>query len=89
MLSTSKGRNLIKKSREKWLKNNPEKASAQGKLNTAIINGTIIRRPCEVCGAERTHGHHDDYSKPLEVRWLCAIHHKELHKWITNNLVKK
>jgi hypothetical protein len=32
-----------------------------------------------VCGNAATHAHHDDYSKPLEVRWLCRAHHSEHH----------
>jgi hypothetical protein len=39
----------------------------------------ITRQSCEVCG-ERAEMHHDDYSKPLEVRWLCREHHLELHR---------
>ena len=37
------------------------------------------RQPCEVCGDENTEKHHDDYDKPLEVRWLCFKHHRQLH----------
>lgn len=37
------------------------------------------KQPCEVCGSLDTHRHHEDYSKPLEVRWLCQLHHKEVH----------
>lgn len=58
----------------------PEKVRARSHLNTAIKAGHIIRRPCEVCGTEPAHGHHDNYSKPLEVRWLCQLHHTEEHK---------
>ena len=34
---------------------------------------------CEICGKEKTHAHHDDYDKPLNVRWLCAEHHRQWH----------
>ena len=37
-------------------------------VQRAIRAGELLRQPCEVCGATMTHGHHDDYSKPLEVR---------------------
>lgn len=47
----------------------------------AILNGTLIRQPCEVCGATTptVHAHHDDYRKPLDVRWLCFRHHVRRH----------
>lgn len=35
-------------------------------------------QPCEVCGTTPAQRHHDDYSKPLEIRWLCPVHHKEV-----------
>lgn len=37
------------------------------------------RQPCEICG-DKAEAHHDDYDKPLEVRWLCFKHHREWHK---------
>lgn len=39
----------------------------------------LERKPCEVCGATKVEAHHDDYEKPLEVRWLCKQHHSEVH----------
>lgn len=36
-------------------------------------------QPCEICGAHKTEAHHEDYSKPLSVRWLCFRHHREAH----------
>ena len=35
---------------------------------------------CEVCGTKPADAHHDDYSKHLEVRWLCEPHHAEAHR---------
>src|SRR5262245_42990344 len=49
-------------------------------LNDAIKRGDIVRKPCEVCGStQRVDGHHDDYQKPLEVRWLCPMCHAAEH----------
>lgn len=57
---------------------NPEKYKARNALNNAIRDGKIQRQPCEVCGTtSRVEGHHADYSKPLEVHWLCFTHHRE------------
>lgn len=56
-----------------------EKALARAKLRYAVATGEVARQPCEICGATKTEGHHADYSKPLEVRWLCKEHHTDLH----------
>ena len=45
----------------------------------AKLTGAISPQPCEICGMEPTVGHHEDYSKPLEVVWLCDLHHREIH----------
>lgn len=48
-----------------------------------MLRGEIVKMPCEVCGEERVHMHHDDYVKPLEVRWLCVVHHGAEHRTFT------
>lgn len=68
----------VKRSRGKWLRANEEKHKAHCKVNNAIRDGRFFSRPCEVCG-EKAQAHHDDYSKPLNVRWLCPKHHGEHH----------
>lgn len=57
----------------------PHKAKANSMVGNAIRDGRLIRQPCEVCGEQRTEAHHDDYNKPLDVRWLCFVHHREHH----------
>lgn len=57
----------------------PDKAAAHAALTGAIRRSELVRLPCEVCGAAETEGHHDDYTKPLEVRWLCKAHHLDAH----------
>jgi hypothetical protein len=57
----------------------PIKQRARQKLQRAVRSGLIRRLPCEVCGALVTEAHHPDYSKPLDVQWLCKRHHEEVH----------
>ena len=64
---------------KRWRKNNPEKVRAQLKARRAVASGKIERQhECCVCGAEEhLHMHHHDYSKPLDIVWLCArCHHR-------------
>ena len=56
----------------------PLKKKAHAKIAYAIRMGRIVRKPCEDCGS-RAEAHHDDYSKPYDVRWLCSMHHKRWH----------
>ena len=66
----------------KYAKDNPGKKNAQLKAAKAVKDGILIPQPCEVCGGwgKRIEKHHDDYSKPLEVRWFCSTHHHRHHK---------
>lgn len=51
-------------------------------VNNAIRDGRLKRGDaCEVCGSrKRLRAHHDDYDKPLNVRWLCAVCHSAWHQ---------
>lgn len=52
----------------------------------AVKNGVLIRKPCCMCGSIMSVAHHDDYSMPLDVMWLCTIHHKSRHSFLAYNL---
>ena len=54
--------------------------AARTVASNAIQSGKLIKQPCEVCGLEKSEAHHDDYSLPLSVRWLCRDHHAEHHR---------
>ncbi len=68
----------------------PEKHKARITLNAAIKSGQLTRPAiCPACnknpgaavnGRTLIHAHHDDYSKPLEVRWLCSQCHSKEHR---------
>ena len=57
----------------------PERIKAREAVYYAIRSGKLIKTSCQVCGNTKVTAHHDDYSKPLAVRWLCAVHHREIH----------
>ncbi len=69
----------MKKYRDTWKLRYPEKRQAHKAVANAILHGRMVRQPCEVCGASRAEAHHDDYARPLDVRWLCMPHHRDLH----------
>lgn len=58
----------------RWSERNPKARWAQSALRSALKRGVIFRCPCETCGADEVDGHHDDYAKPMQVRWLCRKH---------------
>ena len=64
--------------------------SVQHVCEKAIKKGVLIPKDCECCneryrfkdGRNAVQAHHDDYNKPLEIRWLCQKCH---HSWHKNN----
>jgi hypothetical protein len=60
--------------------NNPVIHSARNMIYKTIKRGKVVRGICVVCGSvENIQAHHEDYSKPLDVIWLCRFHHQEIH----------
>ena len=60
----------------RYKKRYPERHRARWMVRNAIMNGVLTRLPCLVCGDSPSHAHHEDYSRPLDVTWLCASHHR-------------
>ena len=74
-----RGNRLTKGYYKKYRKKNPIRYKATNAVNNAIRDKRLSKEPCEVCGEKEVHAHHDDYRKPLNVRWLCPAHHSQLH----------
>lgn len=61
----------------------PEARAAHVLVGNAVRGGRLTPQPCERCGTtENLHAHHEDYSKPLDVTWLCQPCHGERHREI-------
>jgi hypothetical protein len=65
-----------------WRKRHPEKLRAQKIASRAVRDGLLtIETTCQGDGCDfegDLHKHHDDYSKPLDVKWLCPSCHHSL-----------
>lgn len=67
----------------KWKSANPQKHAAHRAVKRAVRKGLLTKQPCQRCGSvELVHAHHDDYTKEMDVMWLCPMHHRERHREI-------
>lgn len=60
----------------------PIKYAAHVLIGNAVKYGFLKKDTnCSVClSTEKIEAHHDDYSKPMEIRWLCEKCHKKWHR---------
>lgn len=63
-----------------WYKLNPEKLRAKWTVRYAVKTGKLKPQPCVRCGKKKTETHHDDYTKPLDVVWMCRVCHRKEHR---------
>jgi hypothetical protein len=62
-----------------YRKKYPEKIHARKIVYVAVRNGTLVKKKC-FCGKAKVEAHHEDYSKPLKVKWMCRKHHRKYEK---------
>ena len=83
--SSTAGKASVRRAKANYRERHPEKRRAHVILGNAVRDGRIEKpKECSDCGKapQRRHhlqGHHDDYSKPLEVVWLCVACHRDRH----------
>ena len=70
---------------KRWRASDSRIAAAHRAVARAIKSGNLIKLPCEVCAENKSEAHHDDYNKPLDVKWYCSVHHKARHKFLAIN----
>lgn len=63
------------------------KLKAHWTVQNALISGVLQKQTC-FCG-KKAQAHHEDYSKPLDVIWLCQKHHSERHVQIREEELRK
>lgn len=63
-----------------WRNSDSRITMCHNKVARAVRRGLLTRAPCSVCGNKNSLAHHESYSKPLDVVWLCQVHHKARHK---------
>lgn len=83
---TETGKKKMEEARSRWVEKNPHKRKAHHAVASAVKIGELKKGVCAVgvdCNG-RIEAHHDDYSKPLDVRWLCKRHHA--HTWRTRTI---
>ena len=70
---------------EEWTKRHPLARKAIRMVGVAVRTGKMVKpNTCTKCARKtRLCGHHNDYTKPLEVEWLCSSCHKLRHLQIT------
>lgn len=72
-----------KEQKKEWAKRNKNKRNAHNKIKRALQKGVILKPDkCQICGKTNCNiqGHHYDYTKPLNVLWVCCECHGKLHK---------
>ena len=57
-------------------------AAIRALVHRAVKSGDLERQPCLICGySEFVEAHHEDYTSPLDVVWLCRFHHRGRHAY--------
>jgi hypothetical protein len=79
---TDNGKLSHKKALQKYRYANPLRRAAHQIISNAVYRKKIIKPDnCSICNSTiKIEAHHDDYTKPLLIRWLCEKCHKEWHR---------
>jgi ribosomal protein S27AE len=71
-----------------YRKYHPERYEAHRLTSYGIRTGKIIRQSCSNCGNPKSQAHHNDYSKPYDIDWLCFECHRKLGHGQKTSIIK-
>ena len=74
---------------EKYFDNYPERKKVANIVSNKIRDGHLEKQPCEICKSTiNVQAHHEDYSKPLDITWLCVKCHNQRHVFLREQLLR-
>lgn len=84
---TPTGKLAVNRAEAVRYKKHKHKVLARLKARYAVKKGILVKpKWCEVCNLVKPlQGHHEDYSKPLEVIWLCTGCHADADRELELN----
>jgi len=76
----SKNKDRTRLAAKRYMKKNPELSRIYAAVHYNVKAGKLKKTNCQLCGNSKVQAHHEDYSKPLKVIWLCRKCHKFIHR---------
>lgn len=74
---------------KRYRQKNKLKLAAHNAVQKALMRGKLSKWPvCSVpdCCETKLEAHHADYSRPLDVIWLCNRHHVAVHNMVRGDV---
>jgi hypothetical protein len=65
---------------KRWRAEDTRRQKCHNAVARAVRKGDLLQEPCSRCGDANSVAHHESYDRPLDVVWLCQVHHKQRHK---------
>lgn len=69
---------MLRNRADQWRRDNPHRYKALTAVGNALRDGKLKKENCIFCNSKcNLQAHHKDFSKPLDVIWLCTkCHHR-------------
>jgi hypothetical protein len=64
----------------------PDRTKARQAVSNAVYRKELVKSPCVFCANVKSEAHHPDYSRPLDVVWMCRRCHRILHAQISTKI---